>query len=510
LSLADPEGFIKTMNRLDTSMGHFNKVVAGLTRVIDKNIRAQTKVVAAANKTHGVMLGVVADLELMGGAFGKVKGFLANILLPVDESTPKFFKYAQGLMSLSNAYTNLWTPFKQHLKAKQDESKAQKKLTNASQISITGLSQVNSRMNLFGNLMKDTKSMIPSILPSLRGIVSPAVSPGGGTIIHKRIPGIAPTELTGLKPLEEIAKPNRFKALREMGSSKMKTAMGHWKKNVTTPIKQIASGGIGLGFQVHIVMALMQSFASLFAIFQPIMDVVGLLMERLSVGFIPIVTMLINIITSPPVLAMIDALSLAMYEFFEIFKPLTPIIISMIGIALMPLMMILGILTPTLEMLGMIFGVVFIAISPLFDLLSGPLAGVFGILTNLLSVLLVAGLYPLVGAIYIVGLGIAALMDFFTAGAAGAIANWNTLMLPIFGAMGTATMGVLGSFQVGTDFVPQTGIYHLTRGEGVRTVEENREPISSPIVINMYGSYLGADMEDLSNRLAKKLSLHRF
>jgi hypothetical protein len=445
LSLADPEGFIKTMNRLDTSMGHFNKVVAGLTRVIDKNIRAQTKVVAAANKTHGVMLGVVADLELMGGAFGKVKGFLANILLPVDESTPKFFKYAQGLMSLSNAYTNLWTPFKQHLKAKQDESKAH-----------------------FGNLMKDTKSMIPSILPSLRGIVSPAVSPGGGTIIHKRIPGIAPTELTGLKPLEEIAKPNRFKALREMGSSKMKTAMGHWKKNVTTPIKQIASGGIGLGFQVHIVMALMQSFASLFAIFQPIMDVVGLLMERLSVGFIPIVTMLINIITSPPVLAMIDALSLAMYEFFEIFKPLTPIIISMIGIALMPLMMILGILTPTLEMLGMIFGVVFIAISPLFDLLSGPLAGVFGILTNLLSVLLVAGLYPLVGAIYIVGLGIAA------------------------------------------DFVPQTGIYHLTRGEGVRTVEENREPISSPIVINMYGSYLGADMEDLSNRLAKKLSLHRF
>ena len=515
MSLADPEGFVKTMNRLDASMGHFNKVVAGLTRVIDKNIRAQTKVVAAANKTHGVMLGVVADLELMGGAFGKIKGFLANLLLPIDEGTPKFFKYAQGLISLSNAYSNLWTPFKQHLQGKKEEAKIQKEIGTKAQKS------------LLSRLMGGALSIKPFKKSTLGGLMP--MTPLGKLPLADVL-GLAPTQMKppkeftrfGLEPYEKPSKGigkqlgdvGRYtKSLAEMGSGKMKTGMKFWKTNVTTPIKQIASGGIGLGFQVHIIMALMQAFAGLFAIFQPVMDVVGLLIERLSVGFIPIVTMMIDILTSEPVLTMIDLLAQTIAKLFMAFVPLTPIIISLITIGMMPLMMILNTLIPVIDIFGMILGVLFTVITPLFDLLSGSLAPIFGFLTTLLGILLVAGLYPLVGAMYAIGIVVAGIIDLASGFTAGAVDDWNDMMLPIFEAMGAATAGMIMSFQTGTDYVPQTGFYILHQGEKVITAEENRygrETTSTPIVINMYGSYLGADMEDLSNRIAKKLSLYGF
>lgn len=517
MSVADPEMLVKYMNKLDTTFSHFNTVVSGLTRVIDKNIRAQTKVIAVANKQRGIMMGVVADLELMGGAFGKIKRALANLFLPIDKDTPKIFKYTQGLLSLSGAYTNLWKPFRQHLKSKKEEAIVQKILNKKAQETL--------RSRLMGGTLS-IKNIKKSLLTGI-STKEMEMTPLGGTKLADAL-GLAPTQTRppkeftrfGLgpveKPKEGIGKRiggigKTLKGFTEMGSSKMKAGMKMWKTNVTGPIKQIAAGGIGLGFQIMLVMALMQAFASLFAIFQPVMDVIGALMERLSVGFIPIVTMMIDIITSPPVLEMIDALSAAMFAFFEIFKPLTPIIISMIGIALMPLMIILGALTPTFKMLGMIFGVIFTAIAPLFKLLSGSLAPIIEFLTKVFGILLVAGLYPLVGAMYAIGMVVAGIIDLASGFTAGAMKDWENTMMPIFNAMGAATAGIIGSFQMGTDFVPQTGIYHLTRGEGVKTVEENlygRD--ASPIIINMYGSYLGADMEDLSNRIAKKLSLYRF
>ena len=515
MSVADPELMVKNINLLNVNLGKFNKVVSGLTRVIDKNIRAQTKVVAAANKTHGMMMGVVADLELRGGAFGKIKRYLANILLPVTEDTPKFFKYAQGLMSLSNAYTNLWTPFKRHLKGVKEQSKAEKAL------------DVKAQGNFLTRLMGGSLSLKTFKKSTLSGLGP--MTPLGPSPLADAV-GLAPTQMRppkeftrfGLGPLE---KPGVFERLKggaknlgisakhvaAMGSSKVKTGMKMWKTNVTTPLKQIASGGIGLGFQVYIIMGLMQAFGSLFAIFQPIMDIVGLLMERLSIGFIPIVTMLIDIITSPPVLAIIDALSLAMYELFTMFKPFVPIINKIIEAALTPFTAILERIAPlVLDVVTSFVALIAAVLTPTFMEVFGMIIEVIlTITTVILNVLKpvfdwLGGLDPseLAKIVYVFGLALSAIWGFMAwggpIGAAIAAGLWAVLMSPLL------------SFQMGTDYVPQTGMYYLHEGEAVITSEENRAPTSSPIVINMYGSYLGADMEDLSNRIAKKLSLYRF
>ena len=521
---ADPEVMVKHYQMLNATMGKFNVVVSGLTRVIDKNIRAQTKVIAMASKTKGMMLGVVADLELMGGAFGKVKTALANIFQPIDKSTPKLFKYGQSLFTLSGAYSNLLSPMakmimgsKKRVAAIHAENAAKAKATDLTKAQISGMSQINLRSGKLSGVLSKKRAMelqVRKVVPGT-GMV--------GKAFWQPKPGKAPASMMGLqpklglKPFKELNKPGAFKNLRELGSNKMKGAMKHWKKNVTTPIKQIAAGGIGLGFQTTIVMGLMQAFSSLFTIFQPVIDVVGALVERVSVGFMPLIEMLVEILTSEPVLAMIDMLAQVLAEVFEMFRPLVPIIIELIQMAMKPLFKILEGIMPIIKIVATLIGTLIVAFMPLIDLLLGVLGPVIEYLVKVFLLLVVLGMYPLIFAIWLIGAAIAVLIDIFmnivTLGTHGwkNTDAWNSMFAPIFGALNSATGEIIGTFHTGTDYVPQTGIYELQRGESVQTVEENRAGgRSQPIVINIYGSYLGADMEDLSNIIAKKLSLHGF
>lgn len=522
---ADPETFVKHYQMLNATMGKFNIVVSGLTRVIDKNIRAQTKVIAMASKTKGMMLGVVADLELMGGAFGRVKTALANLFQPINRDTPKLVKYGQSLITLSGAYSNLLSPLakmimgsKKRVAAIHAENAAKAKATNLTKAQISGLSQTNLQA---GKLSKALGVKSPEELRVLRtnpltgGVGKASFVPGAGGTAPAEMMGLQP-EL-GLKPFKELNKPGAFKQLRELGSSKMKGAMKHWKKNVTTPIKQIAAGGIGLGFQSTIVMGLMQAFAGLFTIFQPVIDVVGALVERVSVGFMPLIEMIMEILTSPPVLAMVDMLAQVLAEVFEMFRPLVPIIIELIQMAMKPLFKILEGIMPIIKIVATLIGTLIVAFMPLIDMMLGVLGPVIEYLVKVFLLLVVLGMYPLIFSIWLIGAAIAVLIDLFmnivTLGMHGwkNTEKWNAMFGPIFGALNAATGEIIGTFQTGTDYVPETGIYMLHQGEGVSTVEENRAGgRSQPIVININGSYLGADMEDLSNRIARKLSLHGF
>ncbi len=67
--------------------------------------------------------------------------------------------------------------------------------------------------------------------------------------------------------------------------------------------------------------------------------------------------------------------------------------------------------------------------------------------------------------------------------------------------------GLLGSFQSGTDYVPQTGPYLLHKGEAVVPANKN---ISNSVNVNMNGSNLNAN--DVANMIANKLNneLRRF
>lgn len=549
MSAADPETFVRYMNKLDTHMGRFNKVVAGLTRVIDKNIRAQTKVIAMASKTKGMMLGVVADLDLMGGAFGKVKKGLVNLLGPINQDTPKLFKFLRGVTSISGAFETFINPLWATIKATKakvaalhEENAILNKVTEADQQRANIMSQV-AKFEFPERLVPDP------LLTRFDPTVMEGILESSTAISYAAMPrtGVPPSEFMGRPaPMASMAEgaegaddaEGMEEGAKDMKSGKMKKAMSFWKDNVTNPVKQIAAGGVGLGFQSTIVMGLMQAFAGMFTIFQPIIDVVGGLIERLSVGFMPLIEMIMEILTSPPVLAMIDMLADVLAEVFEMFRPLVPIIISLIEMAMEPLSAILEALMPVIEIIANLFATIMVALMPLIQLIIDALIPIFPFLAKVIGILIVAGMYPLIGSIYIVGLAIAGLMDLFTLGAAGAIESWNNMILPIFDALNQAMYEIaimdntpstfieggedaggygggrysgVHEYQHGTDYVPYTGIFHLTRGERVITAEDNRSGRGGGqhIVINIDGGIWVQDLDDFVNTIGRKLSLYR-
>ena len=325
--------------------------------------------------------------------------------------------------------------------------------------------------------------------------------------------GEAPPEFIGRPaPMASMAEDEDAmeEGAEDMKSGKMKKAMSFWKDNVTAPVQQIAAGGIGLGFQTTIVMGLMQAFAGMFTIFQPVIDVVGMLVERLSVGFMPLIMMIMEILTSPPVLAMIDMLADVLARVFEMFRPLIPIIIQIIEMALTPLMKIFEGIMPIIQIIADLFVTLLMAFMPLIEILLGAMMPILEVLIKLFLLLVVIGLYPVIAAIYGVGLVIAAIMDLFTWFAHDFIGQWNAMMLPIFDALNVATGMIIAEFQTGTDYVPETGIYKLHRGEAVVTAQENRYGGGGQN-INIYidGGIWVQDLDDFVNTIGRKLSLFR-
>ncbi len=93
-------------------------------------------------------------------------------------------------------------------------------------------------------------------------------------------------------------------------------------------------------------------------------------------------------------------------------------------------------LTPIIK----VFAVVLKALTPLLtllaNLLSGPLQFAVIIIAKVIGLLIIGGLFPLVLAIWLIGVAIAALIHAFTLlDGVNEIEEWNNMMFPIMGAM---------------------------------------------------------------------------
>lgn len=533
----DPEKIWQSLDVLSKQFGHLNKAVM---QSVSRMERASTKVVAASSRSHGMMMGVVADLDLMTGAFGRMKRFLANIFLPLQKDASRSAKAFKSLTTYSGAWQYAIKPLGQTIKATAQSTLASVKNrlreSRVAKAQVGHLSRLNNVTGAYNAVLKRHYHPIEQIqnlygegvhgfnrfMNELwRGMKKPAELIGKVAPMTKKKEGPLP----GLGALAKM--PSGGINFGKMGTAFTKMGKGakfigrtgtgafikgakFFNKEVAKPLGQIASGGIGLGFQTTIIMGLMQAFSSLFTIFQPIIEIVGMLMERLSVGFMPLIQMLMEILTSEPVLALIDMLSKALAKVFEMFMPLVPIIIELIQLALTPLSAILEAIMPIIAIIAKLFGTIMKALMPLIELLFGALAPVIEVLTKLFLLLIVVALYPLLYAVYGIGLVIAGLIDLFTFGFAGAINAWNNMMLPILSALDVATTEVVGAFQTGTDYVPETGVYLLHKGEAVLTPEENRRG-SGDQIINVYidGGVWVQDLDELTSMIGRKLRVIR-
>lgn len=603
----DPEKFLVQFNK-------------SIVRSVGSLERASTKIVAAYNQEKGLMMGFVADLDLMSGAFRRIKNVLASLFLPLKENASGFDKMLNSMTSWKGAWKHAIKPMGANLKDSigwmkkatgqwWGRIKAGKSESRMNQRYLSDMSKKNLADKLsFENLKKFRTQRFP-LGPKWNKELTETV---GGTRRHptskweyqkkleldakgqakfeeSRFPkGAKPAALLGTSPSKEMMESTqaRFRKfltksteekplpsfgapagmpttkggkllpfermkkfghaignigrigfgqdlgkkgeagridklgkgateLDKIGGGKFLKGARFFNREVAKPIRQIASGGMGLGFQATMVMGLMQAFASLFTIFQPIMDVVGMLMERLSIGFMPIIMMVMDILTSEPVLAIIDMLATLLATVFKMFEPLVPIIIKLIEIALMPLMLIIETLLPIIEIMGMLFGVIFAVIEPIIDLIGGALKPVFEMLAKVIGILIILSLFPLMYAIYGVGLFIAALIQIFSFGTVQAISAWNNLMLPIIGALQSAGGTMIQSFQTGTDYVPRTGVYMLHQREAVLNpaqADAYRGGGYGNSVVNVYvdGGVWVQNMDDLADVIGKKLKVRRY
>lgn len=568
----DPDIITKSLLSINKALDHMNHM---LQKTVSRMERASTKIVAAHSRTHGIMMGVVADLDLMTGAFGKIKSGLANLFLPLDKNAKGISKFISALTTLEGKYSHVLRPLWEKVVKRRAEKPERRKAkaVSAVQREFEKGTALIAAQRLKAALSPDAMakaigptSKLSETLKTPQPPITPLPRPRGhtptGQFVRTAIGGLpGPAQYSALqarmqdvrnkalrtqigggtspvldprtaKPFtgthDPVLRPTVREKLAKHGIAKdpavkqmkktwqfMKKPVKGFHKNVALPLKQIASGGLGLGFQATVVMGLMQAFSSLFTIFQPIMDVVGMLMERLSVGFMPIIMIIMDILTSEPVLAIIDLLSKVLAEVFSMFEPLVPIIIEIIQMALTPLMQIFEDIMPIIQIIADLFIVLLEAFMPIIDLLFDLLAPALTMITKIFLLLVVLGLYPLMGAIWGIGLFVAALIDLFTLGGAGAINAWNKMMGPIFSALNVATGAVLESFHTGTDFVPRTGVYGLQRGEVVLDPQESAAYRSggyggSTINLHVDGGVWVQDIDELADILGKKLAVHRY
>lgn len=505
---ADPELIVKSLDKLNKSLMHYNKAVM---HAVTQNERASTKIVAANNKQHGIMLGVVADLDLMGGAFGRMKRLLANLLLPIQDVNTKTKKFLDTFTTWGGMYRNILKPLGDHTKLgfqRLAQLREEKKLAAKTPLPATTY--------LAGALRRRMETTFPG-METHRGrpgerLTSPLLEQLGvsGWMPEPvlRYPPLS-AEALGLVP--KTAPPPRptmrerfggvmgrigegAKNLGKIGTSSFVKGTKFFGKEVMTPLRQVMSGGIGLGFQTQIIMGLMQAFSGLFTIFQPIIDIVSIFVEMVGTGFMPIVQALLTALTTPEMLEFVKMFTDALTDIMSALAPLIPIIIFLVKVALMPLLIVLQ-----------FFAVILKPFTPLFE----KFGEIFEALDPVLSAITNVVLRALVLAFYGVGLAIAYVIDFVTAALNAVswglipkthlVTGWNNLMLP-----------VIGSFQTGIDYVPRTGPYLLHKGERVETAEENSGigGRTINITINIDGGVWTQDVDELATLIGKKLSLY--
>ena len=230
------------------------------------------------------------------------------------------------------------------------------------------------------------------------------------------------------------------------------------------------------------VMSLIDTLAGLFAallipllgLIEYILPPIISLIDKLIVAFMPLIEEVMKALI-PIIMNLFDAFMPLINTFIDlllpILGPLLRALIPIIEIGLMPLQLILGILSPILKALSPLFQI----IGDVLVMLEGPLK----FIAKMLGVGLMMGIR--MGA-----MAIAVLIDIITFGFAGAVGNVQRMFNEMDAETKATQMaetreGVveerkdkrLGTFQTGTPYVPESGLYHLTKGERVVTAQEN-------------------------------------
>ncbi len=236
------------------------------------------------------------------------------------------------------------------------------------------------------------------------------------------------------------------------------------------------------------------SFEGMFKIFmflRPIMKVIGMLFTLLGAAItratMPAIKSLIKILTNPDFIEKIIALGTKIGEL--IVTLMTPEFLTSIGDLILSIInLAAAFLTPGFiaAVTGLISGLVILAtvllkaIKPALDWIAT------------LSPSEMARLF------YIVGLMIATLYGFSTAGWIGA--------LVAAGAWAVGMAGLL-SYQKGTPYVPSTGPYILHKGEAVLTKKENRRGSGDTHVhIDLRGAVIG-DLDRFSRSILEQVMM---
>lgn len=543
---SDPEAYLKLLTKLDKSFGHFNKTISALNQRISTIERASTKVIGIMSQTRGMQLGFVADLDLLGGAFGRVKRTLANMFLPLTNVDKGFTRFQKTFSSWGNMWKGIMKPMgtgmknvAQSMKKGTAEAwKSHKQKSFENKLSKLYSTSTKERINI---LSKQQKIIGPSILkrgaeiPSKKRVMGKAKDLGrmwGGVMnfphwedmLTERVTGagrykkkeyvkeskfmgyqgktfqptagMIPSAFMGLGPLtlgETERGPREFKRTRAAGGAmkefgkiswgKMGKASKFFGKEVMQPLRQVMGGGIGLGFQTQVIMGLMQAFSNVFTIFQPVIDIVSVFAEMIGTAFMPIIEALLTALTSPEMMSFIEELTAIFLELFTAIAPIIPIIISLILIALQPLKLIAKLLTVVLEPLAPVFDLIAIAV---------------GLLADAIDILL-GWIIDIIDSIHI--------------GATSMIVEAVPEMLEYLGVTPqTAEEGPGGrssgyqEYQSGSAYVPYTGYWHLTQGEEVIT--KSAAGKGSQTIINIDGGIWVQDMDEFIGIVARKLKLY--
>jgi len=203
-----------------------------------------------------------------------------------------------------------------------------------------------------------------------------------------------------------------FKPLQKVGEVLGKSKVGKTLKGFGSLIGGFAA------FPIGIIMAVFQLLDAL-GVLEPILQVISALFDvfggALMTALAPAFQELFAVLLSPEVINLITSLA-------QLFAAFLVPIIKAFAIALRPLLPLFNLLA---------------------ELFSNELKPVMKVLGKVIGLLVVGAMIPLVLAIYGIGIAIAALIDLFTAGAAGAMKQWNDLMLPVIGASLSAIPEVL-------------------------------------------------------------------
>lgn len=237
-----------------------------------------------------------------------------------------------------------------------------------------------------------------------------------------------------------------FKKLEPVVKKMKSSKFGKATKKLGGMFKSMA-GAIGSVGPMGLFMKSLKVIMDIFKPFQIILDIIsglikvmvgsalGPMLEALQPLFDALLSLMpifakIGVKIGGLIAAFLEPLVELFIELMPAIEPILDIVVTLISFALIPLKAIFKAITP-----------IIIALMPLIKVIGDileSLTPVFEILGGVIGWIIVLAMIPLIAAIYGVGIAIAALIDFFTLGIAGAMNSWNDLMLPILDTLGQA------------------------------------------------------------------------